>query len=404
MPTDQMYELAFRFMDLKLWDKVFDDEAFAVLLPDGETGYCSVMGRMGDHFGLGLYVGEEGYRSYRMLLDADKDDLDEFRMRELMTSQSCLHCSFEERALLLDEEAAEVRRYTKAHGRKIRGKNGWPQFEKYRPGRIPWPMDPEEDGPKICEALSAAIALDGMLRTKSKEELGLQTLYEEAREIPLLVREDGGWTVRSAELPSSEAVYPEPLFTNEVMALRLKRKKKKGVWECGTVRLTEPVEDEERPDGVPFYPLLLVYIEPGTDLLEPIMGDGEDPAEMLNEFAERLMKKDSLPRTVFCADDRCYALLKDICLKSGIGIERTDEMTELYNAMEYLLDHLDDDDDYEPDEEDVDEMFETLMGMSDSELRQMPKELADMMFSLALEGELPEELGSRIRKLFRKKK
>ena len=49
-------------------------------------------------------------------------------------------------------------------------------------------------------------------------------------------------------------------------------------------------------------------------------------------------------------------------------------------------------------------MFDVLMQMPDSELRQMPQELVNMLYSLSEAGALPDALDNRIRKLFRRKK
>ena len=53
--TDEMFEAAFRFRSICLWEKLTDSDVFAFRLSDGETGYCSVMGNAGEHFSLGFY-------------------------------------------------------------------------------------------------------------------------------------------------------------------------------------------------------------------------------------------------------------------------------------------------------------------------------------------------------------
>jgi len=72
-------------------------------------------------------------------------------------------------------------------------------------------------------------------------------------------------------------------------------------------------------------------------------------------------------------------------------------------VIDDLLDHLAGDEDEEPSPEEIDEMFDGLMQTSDAELRQMPQELVNMLYSLAEAGVLPEELEQRVRKLFRRK-
>ena len=63
MATEKMYDLAFQYKGTKLWQQFYDDELFAVKLSDGEIGYCCVMGMLGQHNALALYVGEKAIRA-----------------------------------------------------------------------------------------------------------------------------------------------------------------------------------------------------------------------------------------------------------------------------------------------------------------------------------------------------
>ena len=405
MATEKMYELAFQYKGTKLWQQLYDDELFAVLLSDGAIGYCCVMGMVGEHNALALYVGGEGYQSYCAIRNADQDRMTDQMMGELLTSQNCLQCSFESKDMLSEEELEEVRQYASSHQKLLRGKNAFPQFTKYRPGRFPWHYDSALDEQRICDALGAAAALKKMLRSYSKEELGLFSLDEEPAKIPMLAFEGGRWIMKYTSLPDAEIRYPEPKLTNDVTAARIKRKAKAGVWECGTLRLPSAVQEEGQPDEAPYYPLALLFIELGNELVqEPIVTDGEDPAEMLNEFAQQLLDGKTVPRTIRCGDERCFSLLKDLCAKTGIRLEMTDDPEALNDVIGDLLDHLAGEEDAELDPKEVEEMFDVLMQMPDSELRQMPQELVNMLYSLSEAGALPDALDNRIRKLFRRKK
>ena len=206
-------------------------------------------------------------------------------------------------------------------------------------------------------------------------------------------------------LLSSAMRYPELQFTNEVMAARLKRKKKTGIWECGTMRLPTAVQEEGHEEEAPYYPLALVYVELGAELLQqPIMTDGEDSAEMMNDFAARMLDRDSLPQILYCRDDRCFALLKDLCDKAGIRIERTDKMEALDGVLQELLEHMAGDEDSLSEEEELTQMIEVLSQMSDNELRSAPPEIVNLLYSLAEAEALPDELSERIKKLFRRKR
>ena len=405
MATEKMYDLAFQYKGTKLWQQFYDDELFAVKLSDGEIGYCCVMGMIGQHNALALYVGDESYQSYQHLRNTDQDRMTEQMIGELATSQNCLQCSFETKDMLSDAELEEVRRYAEAHGKTLRGKNAFPQFTKYSPGRFPWHYDSELDEQRICDALSAAVALKKMLRNYSKEDLGFYSVDEEPKKIPMLAFTDGRWIMKYTPLPAAEMRYPEPVLANDVTAARIKRKAKAGVWECGMLRLPNPVQEEGHEDEAPYYPLALIFVELENQMVQqPIVTNGEDPDEMLNEFADYLLTLKTVPRTIRCGDDRSYALLKDLCAKTGITPERTDEPEALDDVIEDLLDHMSELQDEEIGPDEIEEMFDVLMQMPDSELRQMPQELAEKLYCLAEAGELPEPLEQRIRKLFRRKR
>ena len=211
--------------------------------------------------------------------------------------------------------------------------------------------------------------------------------------------------MKYTSLPDAEIRYPEPMLTNDVTVARIKRKTKTGVWECGTLWLPNAVQEEAHADEAPYYPLALLFIELGNELVqEPIVTDGEDPAEMLNEFAQQLLDGKTVPRTIRCGDERCFSLLKDLCAKTGIGLEMTDDPEALNDVIGDLLEHLAGEEEAELDPKEVEEMFDVLMQMPDSELRQMPQELVNMLYSLSEAGALPDALDNRIRKLFCRKK
>lgn len=43
---------------------------FAVRLSNGQTVYCTIMGNGGEHYSLGIYIGEEGFRLICVYLTA----------------------------------------------------------------------------------------------------------------------------------------------------------------------------------------------------------------------------------------------------------------------------------------------------------------------------------------------
>ena len=124
MYPDQLYQLAFAFRKTKLWKALYESELFAVALPDGEIGYCSVMGFGGEHLALALYVGNKGLDSFRLLQKAG--EMHPLKAYESMLSQDCLQCSFEGKDTLSPQELSAVRDYTSRNRISIRGANAFP--------------------------------------------------------------------------------------------------------------------------------------------------------------------------------------------------------------------------------------------------------------------------------------
>ena len=106
MASDKLYKLAFQYKNTKLWKKLYDDEIFAVKLPDGKTGYISIMGMAGDYNAIGLYVGSEGFNSYRIVADIYMSGFEsQLLYQECLLRQECLQCTFQNKSELSMEEA-----------------------------------------------------------------------------------------------------------------------------------------------------------------------------------------------------------------------------------------------------------------------------------------------------------
>ena len=69
MNRNRLYDAAFAFRALKLWDKLADDQIFAIQMKD-QICYISITGMLGEHYSLGVYPGQEGidslWRIYQM--------------------------------------------------------------------------------------------------------------------------------------------------------------------------------------------------------------------------------------------------------------------------------------------------------------------------------------------------
>jgi hypothetical protein len=66
-----LYENSLRFMELRPWESLYDSDVFGVLDPaTGRTGYCCVMGALGEVLALCVFRGSEGLESCRRVREA----------------------------------------------------------------------------------------------------------------------------------------------------------------------------------------------------------------------------------------------------------------------------------------------------------------------------------------------
>lgn len=432
MATDKMYESAFRYKQTKLWKSLLDTEIFAVRLSDGEIGYCCVMGLLGEHISLAVYVGNEGFQSFRELAFRREPDFSDAEFSPSIFDaawafrQVCLQCSFENRDELDEWGAEEVRRYARAHKIQLRGAHSFPDFSKYMRYRMPSDIETPEDERRICEALDAATALAELLKTKSKADIGLVSVTEDTETLPLLIPGKDGYTLTSVEVPEPwEEDWPEPVEVDAERVAELRKLRKKGVYACEVIRLPgmlggkdeDNYEDEDDEEEAPYFPAILLCVDTksGASVGTVPVADYENHPEALRDaFIQALIDNGVCPRAIKARDEQARVLLSDLCVKAGILLSVDEHLPALDEAKEELMNMLQNDDDFFDDEEDdedgddvtdMDEaisfVMDEMMRMSDRELRTLPHEVVRQILDMAPFGFVPKELQLRLRRLFK---
>ncbi len=390
MFSDKLFELAFIYKKTKLWKMLWDSEIFAVSLPNGEIGYCSVMGAIGEQCALGLYVGEKGFNSFRLVLSGP-GSVSELNYHEFLLSQDCLQCAFENKDGLTEKEAEAVREYARRHRLALRGRGAFPHFVKFRPNYVPWFLREEEDQRNLCAALEAAIAVAEQVQKKGKSALGLRQVDEATQFVPLLRREREGFIWGRAELPPAMPVqYPRPSFINDITAAKLLRLKKTGMWECEVLRFPEPLQED--PECAPYFPVILMLVSSGMDeILPPQISQkyDEEPEDLLEKFAQLLLDRQFRPSLLSVRDERTKALLEEFCTRAGIRIRMCRELPAMDEAVDSLMSHLGVN---EPTPDSVAEILDMLLSLDDAELSNLPDDIRQQFASILEQENLPDEL------------
>lgn len=326
-----LYAAAVAFRDLRCWEWLWDSDSFGVTNPEtGEVGYCSVMGALGEYFGLGVYPGPRGYASLVEIQKEFKPD----EPLDLALSQFCLMASFQSRS----EMAPEDFRVIKSLGLKFRGKNAWPLLRIMRPHRFPWFLD-------AADARFLTVALE------QAAEVGRQTqsdrsLIQRVRDGSLLVRvpvREGTevvWAEQRQFPPEPPAAQVSPYQVDELRLTRIRKgnTSRQRAWEIAISYSPTPVASEEGP----YLPALLMAVDADSGLI--LAFQLSDPDEAYEKLPDALLSQIEelgfLPETIRTTQDDVLTLLRDIASGLSVRLERVGRTPVIENVLREMRDHF----------------------------------------------------------------
>ena len=327
----KLYEAAIRLKEIAPWEWMEETDIFGVQDPETqELGFVSIMGLLGQHLALGLYLGAESlYRFWRMQAEPG-----EMATLESMLAVRELQVSFEDRDMLDREDRAVI----KELGLTFRGRQAWPLFRSYRPGYFPWFLEPAE-----ARFLTHAIeqAIDVALRYRDNPDL-----IEQPSEYDYLIRvprQEGAalvWEDRIVTVPPAE-----PELVAVPMDMRALEAAKK------LPRMSQAMEVDffvmpiriGREGERPRYPFMLLLVETalglvcGHQLLEVQSSVdatwGLVPLTLVREF----IKLEMVPRRVRVMSPYLPIVLKPLGEELGFEIEIAHELPALQKAKDSLF-------------------------------------------------------------------
>ncbi|MCP4421825.1 MAG: hypothetical protein GY805_34870 [Chloroflexi bacterium] len=135
-----LYEAADHIKELAPWQWMREDEIFGVQNPEsGEIGFVSVMGTLGEHLSVAVYLGGDAINQFWELEEvADSDDHIEIASRMFVIPQ--IQAAFENREMVEKEDAGIMRKLKLNY----RGRNAYPVFRYIKPGCPYWFLEMEQ--------------------------------------------------------------------------------------------------------------------------------------------------------------------------------------------------------------------------------------------------------------------
>lgn len=326
-----LYEAARIFREIKCWNWMWDSDIFGVGNPENdETGYCCVLGKMGEVFGLVVYLGTEGLEEYLRIQSEEIRPGD----TEALFVQKCLRVFFEDRGELQEPDLQVITML----GLKFRGRSSWPQFRSLRPGYFPWYLT-ESEAKYLTLALRQATQV--ALRLK-KEPDRLAPRGENQYLVQVPIRHGDSWDWESQWLEPSP-IEKTTVRTQPIDELRMHRiiktiRQRQGIWEADCFYTPMVVEEKDRP----FYPRTVLCADHesgfvlGSEVVEPSEWQSEFPKKMLQWIENHRV----LPNELWLRKREAVEILEPLTSRLSIKVQLAKHLEAIDEAQTVLLEFI----------------------------------------------------------------
>ena len=330
----KLYALAGQIHDMAPWTWMEEVDIFGVTDPDsGATGFVSVMGSAGEHFGIAVYRGAEALHQFMYIQESAEEFGPDVALEILEVSQ--LQLSFEDREFVDKEDRAVI----KELGLKFRGRNAWPMFRGTEPGWLPWFISAEE-AQYLTVVLEQLVEVAPRLRSPNtffdmldEQRLLVRTAHKADQK---LIWEDKIVHVEFTEPETTPAAIDEALFTNFQ-----KLPAKKMTIEVDLFNSMMPTLNEQKRPFMP-YMLMLVDAKSGMIIGQSLLKPEPDLDSIWANSANSLMGQcvaalGARPATIHVSNEYLHELLKQFAKRSGIKIVLRDELPAFEEAVMSMM-------------------------------------------------------------------
>lgn len=322
----RLYEAALRFRDLAPWKWMEETDLFGVRPLSGEVGFVSVMGQIGEHFALAVYLGAEGLAGFWAVQDADPDE-----DARIILEVPQLQASYEPRQTLTDVDRRQMRDV----GVRVRAAP-YPQFRSIRPGYAPWYLEPSEV-PMLTVALEQAV---DVARRLDGDPLPLRLGSRSRMPFRVEVTAGGGstWEDRDETVRIARG-RDIPLLIDEAQIAMLDRLPRgEGALEADVFMFPGLVHERGKR---PFYPYAVLVVDPRygrileVRLLEPVPSLNEMLGRVAVALMEVVTATGVLPRAIVTRA-RLAQLLQPIATRVGVEVDASGDFAALDEARQAL--------------------------------------------------------------------
>ena len=316
-----LYETADRIKELAPWDWMEEIDVFGVQDPDsGEIGFVSIMGLLGEHLCIGVYLGVNALHQFWALADVG-EGIDEMEMANLLLTIPQMQASFENLDIVTSEDAGIMRKLKLNYS----GRTAYPVFRSFHPGCPPCLLDMERI-PFLTHILEQT--MDVAPRFKEDESL----LYPEdvGGDEMLLLRvpseQDGELVWKDEIVPVPDPVLQGISFEIDQEAFEaLQNVPRVGnSVEIDLFLLLTPIEDKREIRPFFPFPLLIVDAESGQvlshDMLAPLPSMDAMYGEVPQRVIDLFLSNNLLPYEIYTQTPEVTAVLSSLFEALGVAV------------------------------------------------------------------------------------
>jgi len=291
------------------WEWMMEDQVFGVQHPDtGELGFVSVMGNLGEHLAIALYLGAEGLYGLFTMEECEEEDI-----AWVLYTIPQLQLSFGNRDCVDTRE----RKLMDALNLKFRGRQSWPKFRSFQPGCLPWYLEASEAGfllvalEQLLDVAPRLLHDDGFLEMEDEETFLVRVGSHQNGDVL--------WEDREMRVAPPEIVL-RALWDSELLNKLAALPRVGNRLEVDFFLMPTPIQESQALR--PYLPHCLFIVEQESGL---IMGqDMLDPFPSLNNmrekaplrFADILVRLEVLPEVLYVRAgwfaDFLAALFRDV--------------------------------------------------------------------------------------------
>jgi hypothetical protein len=325
----RLYGLAEKVKELAPWKWMQEVDIFGAQEPkSGEFGYVSVMGMLGKHLSVAVYLGRKGLAGFWDMQNMGNRLTPEFALQVPQ-----LQVSFENRDFL----SADDRKIIKQLGLKYRGAQSWPQFRSYRPGCFPWRLE-------TAEAELLTCALEQLLNVAPRFKGNPDLFKREADDDYLIrVKNNDHWEDVRLRVALEEEKSIDLMMNMEALNALKRAMPGKMILEADLFMTLNPVQDKR--DERPYFPFLLMLAERDSgyilaaELLRPLPSIdammGAIPA-----IVTEILANNYPPKEILVKDPMLSLLLQSVGKVAGFKATQTSRLRSIERAkreMKHLL-------------------------------------------------------------------